>query len=412
MKRILLVTFCLSAVLAGCGKDSTSSSSTDAPVGCKAVKGSAAYATLKVPSQCTTIQAAVDAAGKGDLVLVSPGVYKEAVTVETEDITIRGTDRNKTIIDGEFQRDNGIKVFSNGVVVENLTSRNHKGNGVFFTGNYSEDSSKNQILTGYRASYVTAYNNGDYGIYAFNATKGQFDHDLGSGSPDAGFYIGQCNPCAALLTDDISETNMLGYSGTSENGETLAPNAATTIIGNVIDDNNSSDAPLTDKYAIGQGGGIVLGGTSNNIVERNRINKQPLAGIILTDQPEKFTPKNNTVRNNVITNSGYGLVAAMFTSGTSSNGNCFEGNTFTGMTGGDDFPAGLQKKSKCGGPDFDLGDMSSVISKVLPTPPNKDWKTVAAPADQPQMPNAAKAPAVPARGPTLPDLTKLLVPSA
>ena len=56
-------------------------------------------------------------------------------------------------------------MFSNGVAVENLTSRNHTSNGIFFTGDYG----KGFTLEGYRASYTTTYNNGLYGVYAFNA---------------------------------------------------------------------------------------------------------------------------------------------------------------------------------------------------------------------------------------------------
>ena len=59
--------------------------------------------TIKVPADYPTIQAAVDAAKPGDLVLVAPGVYKEAVKVTTDDLTIRGLDRNKVILDGEFE---------------------------------------------------------------------------------------------------------------------------------------------------------------------------------------------------------------------------------------------------------------------------------------------------------------------
>ena len=54
--------------------------------------------------QYTTIQDAVDSANTGDLVLISPGVYNESVTVTTSYLTLRGTDRNKVIIDGEFMR--------------------------------------------------------------------------------------------------------------------------------------------------------------------------------------------------------------------------------------------------------------------------------------------------------------------
>ena len=40
-----------------------------------------------------------------------------------------------------------------------------------------------------------------------------FDHSYASGSPDSGFYIGQCNPCHAVITDVVSEYNQLGLLG-------------------------------------------------------------------------------------------------------------------------------------------------------------------------------------------------------
>ena len=41
-------------------------------------------ATLNVSDDHATIQEAVDAAAPGDLILVGPGTYEEAVTVETD----------------------------------------------------------------------------------------------------------------------------------------------------------------------------------------------------------------------------------------------------------------------------------------------------------------------------------------
>ena len=54
---------------------------------------------------------------------------------------------------------------ADGVSVENLTTRHFVLNGVQWSS-----------VFGYRASYVTAYGNGDYGIYAFDSQYGQFDH--------------------------------------------------------------------------------------------------------------------------------------------------------------------------------------------------------------------------------------------
>jgi plastocyanin len=65
---------------------------------------------ITVPQQYSTIQQAVDGAKPGDLIVVSPGVYHEAVKVTTPYLTIVGTDRNQVILEGDFKRPNGIHV--------------------------------------------------------------------------------------------------------------------------------------------------------------------------------------------------------------------------------------------------------------------------------------------------------------
>ena len=58
------------------------------------------------------------------MVLVSPGVHRESVVVTTPYLTIRGTDRNAVILDGEFRRANGIQVLeADGVTIQNMTAR-------------------------------------------------------------------------------------------------------------------------------------------------------------------------------------------------------------------------------------------------------------------------------------------------
>ena len=46
-------------------------------------------ATVRVPEEYATIQAAVDAAGPGDLVLVGPGTYREAVEISKPGLVLR-----------------------------------------------------------------------------------------------------------------------------------------------------------------------------------------------------------------------------------------------------------------------------------------------------------------------------------
>ena len=246
----------------------------------------------EVPGEYPTIQAAVDAAAAGDLVLVAPGVYNEAVDVVTDNLTIRGLDRDRVVLDGQLELDNGIRVLgASGVVVENLTARNYTANGVFFTG-----------TTGYRASFVTTYRTGDYGVYAFDSTKGQIDNSHTVGSRDGGVYVGQCYPCDALVDRVLSEHNGLGYSGTNSGGNLLIVNSTfrnnragvvpnsgsyelcypereTAIVGNLVYSNNQTDTPAIDVALLAQGNGILLPGGVRNLVSRNRVFDHNRTGI-------------------------------------------------------------------------------------------------------------------------------------
>ncbi len=279
--------------------------------------------TINVPEDAPTIQAGVDRAQPGDLVLVAPGVYKEAVTVTTDGIVIRGVNRNTTILDGEFTRDNGIFVVgADGVAVENLTARNYKVNGFFW----------NAVL-GYRGSYLTAYRNGDYGIYAYDSQYGQFDHSYASGSPDSGFYIGQCNPCHAVITDVVSEYNLLGYSGSNSSNdlfivnsqwrhnrsgivpnsidsEELPPQGGNTIAGNLVaDDGNLKAArPTDDTWSPAFGFGIIVFGGVDDTVTKNRVIDSARVGLGVAANPglqeNSWPATGNRVTDNVVERSG------------------------------------------------------------------------------------------------------------
>ncbi|TGL62280.1 plastocyanin [Leptospira ognonensis] len=325
--------------------------------------------TRKVPSQYPTIQNAVDAASPGDLILIAKGIFKEEVVVTTPSLVIRGEDRNETIIDGEFLRGNGIMVVgADGVAVENLTTRNATLNGVYWTG-----------VTGYRGSYLTAYNNGDYGIYAFDAVDGLIEHSYGSGSPDSGFYIGQCNPCNAIINDVVSENNALGYSGTNSSGnlyllssvwrdnqlgigpntldrELLPPQKSMVIKKNLVYDNNNLDAPSKKLEIPSIGNGIGVLGGLENIVENNVVFNHKNYGILVAMNIDEniWISNNNIVRNNTVFSSGRGDIAL---SGPVGVGNCFKDNTYHVSS-----PPMLETMQGCGKIRYPwVADLSSTI---------------------------------------------------
>ena len=163
--------------------------------------------------------------------LVSPGVYQESGrrSRPTASCSAASTATARSSTASSSATTACSSSGADGVAVENLTARNYTENGFFWTG-----------VLGYRGSYLTAYRNGDYGIYAFDSQYGQFDHSYASGSPDSGFYIGQCNPCHAVITDVVSEYNQLGYSGTNASGDLFIVNSVwshnrTGIVPNSLD---------------------------------------------------------------------------------------------------------------------------------------------------------------------------------
>ncbi len=383
--------------------------------------------TLRVPSDHPTVQAAVDAASPGDLVLVAAGTYSEAVIVRTPSIVIRGEDRNTVIFDGNDELFNGFQVSADAVAIENMTVKRYLVNGIVFTNAYdAADPTQAKVLKGYRASYVTVANNGLYGLYAFYAEGGQFDHVYGSGHPDGGIYIGQCKPCNALVTDAVMERNGLGYSGTnasgsvfiinstfrrnrigvspnSQNMERLAPQGDIVIAGNVIDDNDDPEAPPAASGAFGFG--VAVGGGERNQILRNRVSGHGNVGIAITSL-ESFVPSGNRVEGNVLEGNGVDLAfyaAAGGAIGTS--GNCFVSNTFTTSN-----PTNIEQSLSCNAKSGDVTVDGRSFQQTGPA--GADYRTVPLPAPQDSMPNALSAEAVPATAkiPNV-DLSTIKVPS-
>ena len=488
MTRAVGLLFAGALVVAACGSDDSSSdattaatedapaettATTDAPVTTEATTAPTeatdaptttvgADGVIMVPTDADTIQAAVDQAVPGDLILIEPGTYNEAVNVTTDELTIRGLDRAGVVLDGEFELDNGVRVLgADGVTVENLTTQNYTNNGVFWTG-----------VTGYRGSYLTAYRNGDYGIYAFDSVQGQLDNSYAAGSPDAGFYIGQCFPCDALIDEVHAEHNGLGYSGTDSGGnlaivnstfnnnragvvpnsgsyELCYPQRQTTIIGNLVYSNNQPDTPAIDVAILAMGNGILVPGGVANTIERNRVWDHDKTGIGLVpfleeapnddlptedewdltcdeqrDQPIAdeipdvllWEPYDNSVVDNVVSDSREADLGVAGVSVPAQDlRNCWSANTF-----GTSAPVGIETLAPCDGTgsgDWDDGplDVLAWLDEVATRPPSVDYETAELPpipTDLPNMADAAAAPAQPATDvPYSIDLASIEVPA-
>lgn len=396
MSVVGLAGIALTASIAGCGGD-----------------GDDTVTVRRVPEQYATIQAAVDDARPGDLVLVSPGEYHEAVVVDTEGIVLRGTDRNQVVLDGRDRLPNGVAVYADGVAVENLTTRRYQQNGVLFDGSSTADGSQepgvaygsgDDALVGYRVSHVTAHNNGLYGIYAFASRGGLIEHVYASGHPDSGIYIGQCKPCDVLVRDATAELNAIGYYGTNASGgvyvvdsvftrnrlgmtpnsqemELLAPQVETVIAGNLVVDNAALDAPEIANGFFG--GGIAIGGGTANTVVRNRVEGHPSFGIGVV-RLGMFTPERNTVEGNVLAGNELDLLYLPDPTIDHSAANCFADNEFTTS-----LPDRIEELLTCPGV---RTPVAPVVWEQTSPPPGPDYRDVPAPGPQENMADAASAP--------------------
>lgn len=409
---IVLCVILLGGLLSSCGADTSETR------------------TLLVPEKYTTIQQAVDEARSGDLVLISPGVYHESVKIDRDEIVVRGLDRNEVVIDGQDDLMNGFEVSSDSVAIENLTVKSFRQNGIIFSGalrergnEYDAYGSESKSLEGYRVSYVTSYNNGLYGIYAFASKNGQIDHSYASGHPDSGLYVGQCKPCNVVVRSSVAENNAIGYYGTnastnvwvvesvfrgnrlgitpnSQDAEMLSPQQGATVAANLVIDNDNRNAPVIPKGFFG--GGIVVGGGLANLVTKNKVSGHSWAGIAIMPISKVLPMKNRITENDV---NGNGIDLAFIGAPADVLENCFSGNRFKTSS-----PKKIEEILPCSS----AANLKESLPYKQPAELNgPNYREIVAPPRQKNMPNANKAPLnLPIGEPQYPSIAELTVPAA
>jgi parallel beta-helix repeat protein len=350
------------------------------------------YDTLRVPEEYGTIQAGVDAASSGDLISVAPGTYAEAVSVSTPGVTVRGRDRNAVVLDGGFELQNAFEVIGDGVALENLTGRFYRETPFYWYG-----------VEGFRGSFLTAYNNGYYGVYAYESRNGRFEHSYASGHPDAGFYLGRNRPYDAVVSDVVAEHNAIGYSGTSTGGPLIVedsvwrynkvgvfpntldradpPQRSTTVVGNQVYANNDPGAPALDTYPL-VGMGILLWGGSDNVVAENRVRDHDNFGIVA--HPHVVESSGNAIRENRVEGSGLADLALGKPAGS---GNDFRDNEFETS-----LPPGIESDASRGS--TEVTDTFVALERRVETGafPAGDWRDQPEPGAQPSMPDPGAPP--------------------
>jgi nitrous oxidase accessory protein NosD len=376
--------------------------------GCTAQEPPEKVDVLRVPADFPTISDAVDDATPGDLILVAAGTYKESVIVDVEDVTVRGESRNGTIIDGEGIRPYGVVGIADGTRVENLTAHSHLYYGVLITGVHTKDGPEARGATGYApfdpeefpplqrfsVDHVTAYNNGLYGIYAFNSQQGSITDSYASGSADSGIYVGQCQNCGTLVSGNVAERNAIGFENANASDsvvltanrfssnrvgmtvisnyqEAFTPQHGNLIAGNVITDNNSDSSPSHAEGAFGVGIGIE--GGEDNVFTSNLVTGHTVAGLVLSNT-EDLPATGNRIQGSSFSANAVD-VANTSSERSPATGNCAADTPLQSMTP----------------PELDLAQCGGTIAQAAGSLPSVDvpagvsFLKIAAPPKQPDM---------------------------
>jgi len=298
--------------------------------------------SIIVVSPGQSIQRAVNHAHPGDTVLVRPGVYRQAVQIRTDGITLRGSGNSLhgTVLKPPRHRPHTLcrKAFGvTGVCV--LAKRVNPNTGQVYqrvrrdtiTGLYVAGFPDNGVFgygtDGLTVTGVTAVNDGDYGISRFVSSRSMFAHDVAIGNHEAGFYVGDSPHADSVVRDDVAIGNLFGIFIRHARHVAVFGNLAAhncqgimvlddgqpggagnaVITHNTVRRNNKFCKKSEDTPVSLRGGGILLLGATRTLVARNEVRgnhgHQINSGGIVVASARKLThganPRHDTILGNV-----------------------------------------------------------------------------------------------------------------
>ncbi|MFB7498183.1 nitrous oxide reductase family maturation protein NosD [Streptomyces sp. NPDC056161] len=313
-----------------------------------------------------SIQKAVDAARAGDTVLLTPGIYRQSVTVSKSGLTLRGMGLGTVLQPTGKKAATGCSAAGNGICVtgttahpvQDVTVADLSVTGFARAGVFGTSTDRMTVTRVYAA------NNGVWGIAQERSVHGVFRYNHAKGNGDAGLFLantvsaeqGAKDTKGAAVESNRLEGNRIGVTVRRLRNLTVADNYVTgncvgmfvvgdenkpragalTVRDNQITQNNKS-CPKTARLPALQGSGIVLTGAEDTLVTRNRITghsgKSPLSGgIVLFKSFVGVTSERNRINDNVLDdNAPADLV----------NTDTGKGNTFSGNSCRASKPAGM-----------------------------------------------------------------------
>lgn len=240
------------------------------PVLCLLLSAAPYAAVIHVPADQPTIQAAINAAKNGDIVLVAPGTYFENINFAGKAIAVKSSGGRKvTIIDGghagsvvTFNTGEGLKSSLSGFTIQNGSggyASGDDGGGIYI-------SNSSPTITGNIVTNNTACDGGagiavlfSSALVQGNTVSNNSQLGCSGGVGGAGIEVGGAG--SAQIIGNTIQNN----SWASSSGGGIAVDAAgtPTLMNNIIRGNVA--------YSHGQGGGIYIINVSDALIVQNLI---------------------------------------------------------------------------------------------------------------------------------------------
>ncbi|UOQ68829.1 parallel beta-helix domain-containing protein [Hymenobacter volaticus] len=244
-----------------------------------------------------SIQAALDAAEAGDLILILPGTYREALHVNKPNITLFGSPF--VVVENPGAEEDGLFVGgrrpepsnADGFELYNITFRGFKENGVFLL-----------RVNDFVLSHITTINCGEYGLFPLFSNDGLIEYCTASGHSDTGIYVGQSENIRMNYNRAFANVNGLeiencshvvarhnvAYDNTAGFLVVLLPGLTVTTSTDIVLEKNQAYRNNHVNFAEPGGGfesvvpsgcGILIVGTDNTRVSQNRVQDNNFLGI-------------------------------------------------------------------------------------------------------------------------------------
>jgi parallel beta-helix repeat protein len=252
-----------------------------------------------------SIAQALELATPGSVIEVEPGLYHEALVVDTPNLTLRGIVRGseRPVLDGRGVLNDGVIASGSPFTMTGFALRHYKGNGV-----------STQGVDGVFLSDLIVDDTGLYGVYPVQSKNVTITHCTVTRIRDAAIYVGESqgalvamnevhhnvagieieNTNDAEVRDNLAHDNTAGILVFVLPGKVLKEGRRTRVHRNWVLRNNTPNFgdPEAIVGSLPHGIGILLMGADDTVVEHNQVRENVSLGVAITRLAEEHAKKD------------------------------------------------------------------------------------------------------------------------